>query len=67
MIYNSLIAYISMTNESIFKNFVLSDCRNAKLCSRMLVVVLRPFSHVEKMIDEPAQIQALDGMRKKLI
>ena len=56
---------MSIASESIFKNFVLSDCQTAKLHSRMLVVVLRRFFHVEKKIDKPAQIQALDGMKKK--
>ena len=32
MMYYRLIAYMSITNEPIFKNFVLSNCQNAKLC-----------------------------------
>ena len=47
----------------LFKNFVLSDCRKAKLYLRMLIMVLRRFFHVEKKIDKLAQIQSLDGMR----
>ena len=41
MIYYPLIAYMFITNELIFKNFSLSDCRKAKCCSRMLFVVLQ--------------------------
>ena len=67
MIYYRLIAYISRANEPIFKNFVLSDRRKAKLFSRKLVVVLQRFSHVKKEIDKPAQVQVLDGMRKELV
>ena len=55
-----LVAYISITHEPIFKNFILSDCRKAELYSRILVVVLRRFCHVEETIDKPAQIQVLD-------
>ena len=63
MVYNRLIAYMTRTNEPIFINFVLSDRRKAKSYSRMLVVVLRRFFHVDK----PAQIQALDGMRENQV
>ena len=37
--YYRLTAYMSITNQPIFKNFVLSDCRKAKLYSKMLVVL----------------------------
>ena len=60
MMYYLLIAYVSITNEMIFENFVLSDCPKAELYLRMLAVVLRLFSNVERKINKPAQIQALD-------
>ena len=65
MIYYPLIAYIFITNELIFKNFSLSDCRKAKFYSGMFVVVLQRFFHIEKKMDKPAPIKALDGMRRK--
>ena len=65
MMYYRLI-YVSVTNESIFKNYVLFDCRKAKLDSKMLAVVLRRFLDVEKKIDKLAQIQASDDMKMKL-
>ena len=43
-----------------FQKLCLSNCRKAKLYSRMLVVVLRRFFHVKKKIDKPAQIQFLE-------
>ena len=52
MMYHCLIAYMSITNEIIFKNFVLSDCRKAKLLLTMLVVVSRRLFHVEPTADE---------------
>ena len=48
MMYYRLIAYISITNEPIFKNLILSDCRKAKLYFKMLAVVLRPISSCRK-------------------
>ena len=42
-----------------------SDCRKARLNSKMVVVILQRFVHFEKKIDKPAQIQAVDGMEKK--
>ena len=65
MKYYHLIAYMSLTNEPVLKNFALSDCRKVKLHWRMLVVVLRRFAHVEGMIDKPAQIDALDSHEKE--
>ena len=63
--YYRLIAYMSIASEPIFRDFCFIRLPKAKLYSRVLVVVLRRFCHVEKEIDKPAQIQALDGMKKK--
>ena len=59
MMYYRFIAYMSITDELIFKNFVLFDCLKAKLYFKMLVVVLPRRFLVERKIDKPAQIQAM--------
>ena len=66
MMYYRYIANMSITNDVISKNFILTESRKAKLYSRrILAVVLQRFFHVEMKIHKPTQIQALIGMKKK--